>query len=72
MTTLNHVRDIYATTNVIKFSDSITDVITISERLKFAREDAQLTQEQLAKKGRGCTRHYCQYRKRNPKKTLAN
>lgn len=45
---LNHVRDNNATTNVINFSSLITDVITIAERLKDAREAAGLTQEQLA------------------------
>lgn len=50
ITALNHVRDIKATTNVINFSSLITDVITISERLKVAREAVNLTQEQLAVK----------------------
>jgi SOS-response transcriptional repressor LexA len=45
---LNHERDKYATTNVIDFSDSITVVINIAERLKAAREIAGLTQEQVA------------------------
>lgn len=50
ITALNHVRDNSATTNVINFSSLITDVITISERLKDAREAANLTQGQLAVK----------------------
>ena len=45
---LNHERDIDATTNVIDFSDSITLVINIAERLKAAREIAGLTQEEVA------------------------
>lgn len=50
ITELNHVRDINATTNVINFSSLIADMITISERLRDAREAASLTQEQLAAK----------------------
>lgn len=48
MPPLNHVRDIYATTNVFDLSGQITDVITISDRLKAAREESGLTQGQLA------------------------
>lgn len=46
----NHVRDVYTSTNVIKFSNLITDVISIAERLKSAREEVGLTQAQLAGK----------------------
>lgn len=38
----------FATTNVIEISGSITSVITIAERLKAAREGAGLTQEDVA------------------------
>jgi phage repressor protein C with HTH and peptisase S24 domain len=48
MDILNHERDMFATTNVIELSGSITTVITIAERLKAAREDAGLTQEDVA------------------------
>jgi len=48
MPQLNHVRDKQASTNVIEFSGSITYVITIAERLKLAREEQNLTQEEVA------------------------
>lgn len=50
MPTFNHDRDISATTNVFARSGQITSVITIAERLKSAREAAELSQDELAKK----------------------
>lgn len=45
-----HVRDCAANTNVMQVPRLITDVNTIAERLKEAREAADLTQEQLAER----------------------
>lgn len=49
MAPLNHVCDISTITNVVPYSGSITTVIsTLAERLRTARTEAQLRQEQLA------------------------
>jgi transcriptional regulator with XRE-family HTH domain len=50
MPTLHHDRDKYATTNVMIFEGQITDVMTLAERMKQAREKSGLTQTELAKK----------------------
>lgn len=50
MPTLHHDRDKYATTNVMIFAGQITDVMTLAERIKQAREKSGLTQSELAKK----------------------
>ena len=48
MTTLNHERDKTVNTNVMHICDVITNVLTIADRLKQARENQGLTQQQLA------------------------
>lgn len=50
MTALNHERDIYVNTNVMQKTRVITNVMTIAERLKQARDELGLTQIQLAAK----------------------
>ena len=50
MPALNHERDIFVNTNVMQKNRVITNVITIAERLKQAREKLGLTQLQLAAK----------------------
>lgn len=49
MAALKHVRDVLSTTNVIQFTGLITDVLTIAQRLKAAREEAGLNQPELAR-----------------------
>lgn len=46
----NHIRDYYTNTNVMQETHVITDVNTIAERLKQARDEQNLSQKQLAKK----------------------
>jgi transcriptional regulator with XRE-family HTH domain len=50
MPALNHERDNFVNTNVIENYHVITYVMTISERLRQARDKLGLTQEQLAAK----------------------
>lgn len=50
MSVLNHERDIYVNTNVMPNQLLITNVMTIADRLKQAREKLGLTQLQLAEK----------------------
>lgn len=74
MPAFNHIRDLHSITKVIAYSSQITGVINIAERLRAAREEAKLSQGQLASMAgvaQGTIGNIENGTRRNPRELLA-